>query len=150
MLYAKFYNNIETLPAFNYLQVTDSGNYTYLIKKRGFFGNVEAAFENIQRQLVDRFGISETFAEILELKREICELECEVAITDDRFYETFIDMKKHDLEQITKQKSLKTEEIKIYIEKWLGFKLNLHEISCAEWFTYLKQFSEAQQTKTVE
>jgi hypothetical protein len=128
----------------------DESNYSYLIKKRGIFGNAESAFENIQRQLVDRFGISETFAEILELKREICELECEVAITDDRFHETFIDMRKHDLEQILKVKGSTNEEIKVFIEKWLGFKLNLHEISVAEWFSYLKQFSASQQTKTAE
>lgn len=150
MLRAKYFNSIDTLPIYNYLKAIDDSNYSYLIKEKGFFGNVELAFENIQRQLVDRFGISENFAEILELKREICELECEVALTGERIHETFIDIKKHEIEQLLKIKGSTTEEIKVFLEKWLGFKLNLHEVSTSEWFTYLKQFSAAQQTKTAE
>lgn len=145
---AKYYDNIDTMPAYNYFQMVD-GNLSYLVKKRGFFGNIVDAYDNIQRQIVDRFGISETFSEILELQREICELKCEIAITGDRFNNTFIKIKEAELERLVEIKSLSNDELKIILEKWLGFKLNLHKISVVEWYTYIKTYSQ-QQPKTQE
>jgi hypothetical protein len=134
------------MPIYNYLKVVEN-DMQFMIAKRGIFGNVEKSFENIQRQLVERFGISENYAEMLELRREICELKCEVAITGDRFQNTWINIKEAELEQLNKIKGSTTDELKVILEIWLGFKLNLQQISVAEWFTYLKQFSATQQTK---
>jgi hypothetical protein len=74
-------------------------------------------------------------------------LKCEVAITGDRFQNTFINIKESELEQLNKIKGSTTDELKVILEKWLGFKLNLQQITVSEWFTYLKQFSSSQQTK---
>lgn len=142
MLKVKYYNSIDTMPTFNYLKVVDEDNITFIIKKKGLFGNHEKAFENIQRQLVDRFGLSESFIEIIELQKEIIALKCEVAISGDKFNNTFIRIHEEDLKQKLEQKSLKSNELKILIEKWIGFKLNLHELSVSEWFSYLHQYSE--------
>jgi hypothetical protein len=130
------------MPTFNYLKVVDEDNITFMIKKKGLFGNHERAFENIQRQLVDRFGLSESFIEIIELQKEIIALKCEVAISGDKFNNTFIRIHEEELKQKLEQKSLKSNELKILIEKWIGFKLNLHELSVSEWFSYLHQYSE--------
>lgn len=148
MLKIKFHDNIETMPAYNYLKVID-GDFCYLIKKNGFFGDIAKAYDNIQSQIVERFGFSDTFSEILQLQREICELKCEVALTGDRFHNTFIRIKESELEKLTEIKSLSNEELKIILEKWLGFKLNLQEISVVEWYTYLKIYSQ-QQPKSEE
>jgi len=142
MLRVKYYNSIDTMPTFNYLKVVDEDNITFMIKKKGLFGNHERAFENIQRQLVDRFGLSESFIEIIELQKEIIALKCEVAISGDKFNNTFIRIHEEELKQKLEQKSLKSNELKILIEKWIGFKLNLHELSVSEWFSYLHQYSE--------
>jgi hypothetical protein len=130
------------MPTFNYLKVVDEDNITFLIRKKGLFGNHEKAFENIQRQLVDRFGLSESFIEIIELQKEIIALKCELAISGDKFNNTFIRIHEEELKQKLEQKSLKSNELKILIEKWIGFKLNLHELSVSEWFSYLHQYSE--------
>lgn len=148
MLRAKYYNNIDTMPIYNYLKVVEDSNYSYLIVKNGLFGDITKAFENIQRQLVDRFGISESYAELLELQREICELKCEVAITGNRFQNTFIRIKEAEIERLNQIKGSTSQEIKIYLEKWLKFPLNLHKLSVAEWFAYIKQFSQSQPQKT--
>ncbi len=142
MLRVRYYNSIDTMPTFNYLKVVDEDNITFMIRKKGLFGNHERAFENIQRQLVDRFGLSESFIEIIELQKEIIALKCEVAISGDKFNNTFIRIHEEELKQKLEQKSLKSNELKILIEKWIGFKLNLHEISVSEWFSYLHQYSE--------
>jgi len=130
------------MPTFNYLKVVDEDNITFMIRKKGLFGNHERAFENIQRQLVDRFGLSESFIEIIELQKEIIALKCEVAISGDKFNNTFIRIHEEELKQKLEQKSLKSNELKILIEKWIGFKLNLHELSVYEWFSYIAQYSE--------
>ncbi len=142
MLRVKFYNSIDTMPTFNYLKVVDEDDIKFMAKKRGLFGNYEKAFEAIQRQLVDRFGLSESFIEIIELQKEIIALKCEVAITGDKFNNTFIRIHEDELKKKLEQKSLKSNELKILIEKWIGFKLNLHELSVSEWFSYLHQYSE--------
>lgn len=142
MLRVKYYDSIDTMPTFNYLKVVDEDNITFMIRKKGLFGNHEKAFENIQRQLVDRFGLSESFIEIIELQKEIIALKCEVAISGDKFNNTFIRIHEEELKQKLEQKSLKSNELKILIEKWIGFKLNLHELSVSEWFSYLHQYSE--------
>jgi len=146
MLNTKYFNSIDEMPIHNYLKVVD-GKLKFMVVKRGIFGNPIKAFEDIQRQLVDRFGISENFAEILELRREICELQCEVAITENRYQNTFIRIKEQELEQLLTVKGATNEELKTIIEKWLGFKLNLQQITISEWYSYLKQFSQSQQTK---
>ena len=146
MLRAKYYHSIDTMPIYNYLKVVE-GNLQFMVMKRGIFGDVEKAFENIQRQLVDRFGISENYAQMLELRREICELKCDVAITGDRFQNTFIAIKEYELETLNKIKGSTTDEIKVILEKWLNRRLPLKEISVSEWFGYLKQFSQEQSKK---
>lgn len=146
MFVAQYYNNIDTMPIYNYLQVVDHGNYNALICKRGIFKrNFTTAFENLQRQLVARFGIAESYSEILELRREIILLELEVAITGDMFPKTFIRPKKDELEELLKKKSSTTDEIKDYLEKYKGFHLSLHQITVAEWFGYIKNYSKQQQ-----
>ena len=72
MLRTQYYNNIDTMPIYNYLQVVEQGNNKALIRKWGLFkSNFTIAFEEIQRQLVNRFGMSESYMEVLEKRQEI-------------------------------------------------------------------------------
>lgn len=147
MLKAYYYNSIDTLPAFNYLQIVEHEKHEYLIIKKGYFGNYEKAFENIQRQLVDRFGINEFYLKHLQLRKEICLLKCEIALTGDRFNLTWVKMKEIELSELEQRKSTSNEEIKVIIEKYLGFRLDLQIISVADWFGYLKNFSTWQKAQ---
>jgi len=150
MLRTQYYNNIDTMPIYNYLQIVEHGNNSALIKKRGLLmSNFIKAFENIQRQLVDRFGISQPYIEQLELRQEIAALECDVAISGDRFNNLFINIKKTRLKELQERKSTSTDEIKIMIEKDLKFYISLHKITVAEWFSYVKNYSK-QQPKQME
>ena len=148
MLRTQYYNNIDTMPIYNYLQVVEHGNYKALQLKRGIFkGNFIEAFENLQRQLVARFGIAEAYNEILEKRREIVILEADLAITGDRFNNTLINIAKAELEQLQNKKSSTVDEIKDYLENYKKFHLNLHQITVAEWFSYVKNFAKQQQSK---
>lgn len=145
MLRTQFYNNIDTMPIYNYLQVAEKGNKSALIRKWGLFkSNFVIAFEEIQRQIVNRFGISESYMEVLDLRKEIAILQLEMAITDDKFNKTWINIKESELKQLQQRKSSTTDEIKDYLEKYKGFHLSLHTITVAEWFSYVKNYSKQQ------
>ena len=145
MFVQQYYNDIDTMPIYNYLQVVDYGNNAALIRKRGLFKrSFIEAFENIQRQLVARFGISESYAEILEKKREITLLKIDLHVTDDRFNNTLIRIAEAELKALQERKSSTVDEIKDYLEKYKGFHLSLHKITVAEWFGYLKNYSKQQ------
>ena len=91
MLRTQYYNNIDTMPIYNYLQVLEQGNKNALIRKWGLFKrNFTIALEDIQRQLVNRFGISESYMEVLEKRCEIACLHIDLHVTDDRFNKTLI------------------------------------------------------------
>lgn len=134
------------MPIYNYLQIVDYGNISALISKRGLFKrNFNEAFEKLQRQLVARFGIAESYLDILEKKREIACLQIDLHVTGDRFNKTLIGIAEAELKELTDRKSSSTDEIKDYLEKYKGFHLSLHQITVAEWFGYVKNYSKQQQ-----
>lgn len=136
------------MPIVNYLQIVDYGNTSALISKRGLFKrNFNEAFEKLQRQLVARFGIAESYLDILEKKREIACLQIDLHVTGDRFNKTLIGIAEAELKKLTDRKSSSTDEIKDYLEKYKGFHLSLHQITVAEWFGYIKSYSKQQQVK---
>ncbi len=105
---------------------------------------LEKSFEEIQRQLVNRFGIAESYMDVLEKRREIACLQIDLHVTDDRFNKTLIGIAEAELKELTDRKSSTTDEIKDYLEKYKGFHLSLHTITVAEWFGYVKNYSKQQ------
>ena len=147
MLRVQYYNNIDTMPIYNYLQVVEQGNNKALIRKWGLFkSNFTIAFEEIQRQLVNRFGIAESYMDVLEKRQEIACLQIDLHVTDDKFNKTLIGIAESELNELTNRKSSTTDEIKDYLEKYKGFHLSLHTITVAEWFGYVKNYSKQQKT----
>ena len=147
MLRTQYYNNIDTMPIYNYLQVVEQGNNKALIRKWGLFkSNFTIAFEEIQRQLVNRFGIAESYMDVLEKRQEIACLQIDLHVTDDKFNKTLIGIAESELNELTNRKSSTTDEIKDYLEKYKGFHLSLHTITVAEWFGYVKNYSKQQKT----
>jgi hypothetical protein len=135
------------MPIYNYLQVVEQGNNKALIRKWGLFkSNFTIAFEEIQRQLVNRFGIAESYVDVLEKRQEIACLQIDLHVTDDRFNKTLIGIAESELNELTNRKSSTTDEIKDYLEKYKGFHLSLHTITVAEWFGYVKNYSKQQKT----
>jgi hypothetical protein len=95
---------------------------------------------------VNRFGISESYMEVLEKRQEIACLQIDLHVTDDKFNKTLIGIAESELKELTNRKSSSTDEIKDYLEKYKGFHLSLHTITVAEWFGYVKNYSKQQKT----
>jgi hypothetical protein len=61
-----------------------------------------------------------------------------MAITGDRILKNFIKMAQIELNQInSKTNKTNTNEVKVHLEKYLGFRLNEKETSVKEYYTYL-------------
>jgi len=133
------------MPIYNYLQVVEQGNNSALISKRGLFKrNFTKAFEKIQRQLVARFGIAESYQELLDLRKEITLLQIDLHVTGDRSINSELRIAEANMAELLKRKSSTTDEIKDYLEKYKGFHISLHKITVAEWFGYIKNYSKQQ------
>jgi hypothetical protein len=144
MIRTKYYTNIDTMPIFNYFKVINDGDFSYLVTKKGLIKNHESALEEIQRQIVKEFGFSESFTQEIEIRKEICDLELEVAITGDKFHNLFIQALKAELNDLKSIKSMPHELIRVSLEKWLRVKINSKETTIIEWYSYLKSYSADQ------
>jgi hypothetical protein len=83
---------------------------------------------------------------MLELRREIMVLKLDLLITGDRVIENFIDVKNIELKELLNEmKGGTVEEVTAYVEKYLGFKLNLKECSVKQFYTYLEMIKKEAQ-----
>jgi hypothetical protein len=147
MLKKVFYSSIDEMPIHNYFKVINENKYEYIVKKKGYFGDSVKALENIQRQLVDEFGISEQFKEQIDLLQDICLLELELAITGDRFNLTLIELKINELKALEELKGVGLSSTRLMLERWFGFKINLKKITVSEWYGYLREYNKEQSLK---
>jgi hypothetical protein len=148
MLKSKYYNSIEDMPAHNYVKICETNNLSWVLRQRGITFSTKKClqiFENIQSQIIDMFGVSDHYQKVLSKKQQICKLNIDKIVNGDDYLETFIDIATDELKALETAKHSTSAEIKVYIEKYLGFKLNLHEITVVEYFTYLEQMNKRTQ-----
>lgn len=133
------------MPIYNWFRFAETGDLKFMIaKNQGKYNEADAqkAYKKVYSDYIDVFGISESFERVLELKKHLMQLRIDKAITGDNFINNYIRMAEIDLEQITKNTGkTNTNETKVHLEKYLGFRLNEKEISVKEYYTYLKVMS---------
>ena len=136
----KFYESIEDMPIYNWFKVNNGDMRFMLIKQTTKYDGKKAReyFDKIYSEYIDVFGISESYLKVIELKKQISVLNIEMAITGDRILKNFIKMAQIELNQInSKTNKTNTNEVKVHLEKYLGFRLNEKETSVKEYYTYL-------------
>jgi hypothetical protein len=146
MLRVKYYDNIAEMPIHNYFKLNETNEIKWLVEKKGIYGNtkeaIEKAITEIQQQIIDEFGIGESYAEILQLKQEIAMYKCDNAIEGTNFYNTFVNIKETELKALEEQKGTTKEEMQLHLTKFIGVKLNYKETSVKEYYTYIKKLNE--------
>jgi hypothetical protein len=135
------------LPLYNYRKVIEEGEKRYLLKLDDYNdlpnvnqSQIEALWEAIQDQIIDSFGISDKFKQLLRLENEILRLKLKAAIEGDKTLESVAEVKEM---QLKKQLNIKTktqgiEELIASID--IKFKINIDErqISVKKFYNYLK------------
>jgi len=139
--YAKFcYKSIDDISIYNWWEVLD-GNSEYVrkLKLLSVVTYNERIKENLQQNYFDVFGVSEEFNKLFDNEVEILELEIERGITGNKFLGTQINILKTRVINATKEKrNNNLYEVKSYIDKYLGTRLDVKEISVMEFYSYLE------------
>jgi len=135
---------IEEMPIHNWIKTCETGDLKFLFKKEK--GRVTPTIGKhwleLQQQYIDEFGLDENFKEELRIKKELVNLNCDFVIKRDRFLLNLIKIKELELEQLGVKKSYSFYQIKDYLEKYKGFRINPKETTVIEWYHALKNMSK--------
>jgi hypothetical protein len=138
---ALFYTSIDELPIYNWWKIHESGDMLQLIKSKGKATNAKLAevWSRLYDEFIDTFGINEDFRQYLELKREIEILKIDLIVDGDGSIQTFIEIKEFEMSQVfNKETKTNYNEVKVYVEKYMGFRLDVKTTSTRDYYTYLK------------
>lgn len=138
----KLYDTIEDFPAYNWFKCIELKDYSYcLIDKTKFkktlLPKCEERFNKLYLEFIDTFGISKDLRDIIELQKQILALKIELKL-GKKTAQTFLTIKEIELKEKMETEKPKTNLHKVAIEKYLGFRLNLKEISVLEYYNYLE------------
>lgn len=138
------YDSIKTLTIETWTQIHETGNILLLLKN-GFCKRhiLDAAWNKINDEYIDEFGINETYRQYLEAKRSAIYWAIENALHKNAYnkvmqqsamqdYETFFDG----------QQRAKIGEIKTNLERFMGFKLDTSKISVYDFYHYQQAYLE--------
>lgn len=145
------YSDIDEMPVFNWFKIHATGDFSYmLIRKRGISEKeakiLSKKFNLIYDQYISMFGFNEEFLSTLEKRRKIALLMIKKATTGDRTLNTLIKVHQAELNSMEEQKPAKSNfyEIKSFVEKQMGFQINIRTMSVAEFYTSFNSVSNGQ------
>lgn len=154
----QWYKSIDELPIFNWFKIQDTNDVSWMMIKKKKMTTyrllvLNKAFSDCQAEYLDAFGVNETYKKILMLKWQISVLRSEMVIHEKRTNKVFIDLKEIELKGIlSESKKTETGNVRVMIEKHMGFKLNEKEITVKEFYEYLNDLKSTidQQRKANE
>lgn len=141
----KVYKSIDELPLWNWFRIQETNELKYLFKENVskwefFIFQLAEVWENLYNEFINTFGISDSLREVLQIKKEIAVMRYKMVADDSNAYlQTFINIKEYELKQILGR--LEKQEFtsaKVYIEKYMGFRIDLKTTSVKEYYEYLK------------
>ena len=147
------YQSIEDLPIYCWFKINETNNLEWLLKKKVKVTDYHkqvmvATWDKIIDEFVDTFGIPDKMKEILELKRDIFVLECEMFLSKDPLIKNFIKIKQFELRKLMEtEKKKSTVSAKVYVEKFLGFRLNEKECTVKEFYEYIEAMKQQSKAK---
>lgn len=140
----EYYDSIDYLPVLAWEKIHATGDVSFLLKKRSAInasqkGELDKAWEALYNEYVNVFGLGEQFKRALEMQVSIALLKLKKITTGDENIQTFIDVKSLQLAEM--QKNNKGGDIykaKKAIEKKMGIRIPLAEVSVREFYSYLR------------
>jgi hypothetical protein len=93
---------IKDLPAINWIDLHNTGDYTKLSRTGKICKRVRIVFDKIRDEVIDTFGVSEEFLRIHRANINIELLECELLHTGDNTLKFHIQMEKKILSDFLK------------------------------------------------
>lgn len=128
----------------NWISFSEKGEVKYLLKKGNkvdFAGKI--AYEMIQDDMIDTFGIADEYMAILELKIKIERMYAKL-LSGDKKQQLLIELEEAELVRIESKQTTKTDlqESLFQIEKIQGVRYNPKEITVYDFFKLAKLVSK--------
>jgi hypothetical protein len=149
---ARRYNSIDSLPLYNWQKcVNGSLKYVRTIVKEEDEDNKEdeKVFEKIYDEYIKRFGMGKLYEKWLKIMKKKAIMECDFVITQEKFKLTEIQIEEAKLKGMLDNKGEGTsiEKSLIYLGQWLGYRLNIKEVTTLEYFNLLEEYGKANKKK---
>lgn len=147
----KYFDDIEEFPLWNWRKCTQGEeNYTRIRKQLGTKKRDSVAWENLQDQHIEKFGLADDHEKILELKMQMAEMQLDYCIDKNAFLLNAIRVIEEDIKEILDRsmEGASIDDCLMALSKWMGFRLDQKVISVVEFQTYLKAYqTEAKENK---
>ena len=142
------YSSIDSLPLYNWQKcVNGSLKHVRTIVKDEDKDNKEdqEAFEKIYNEYIERFGMGKLYEKWLKIMKKKAVLECDFVITQEQFKITEIQIEEAKIKAMLDNKGEGTsiEKSLIYLGQWLGYRLNIKEVTTLEYFNLLEEYGKA-------
>lgn len=147
---SKVYSSIDDLPQWNWVQIHKTGNLAYIKKLDSYRKlekdnslTLESIWLDIYDEYLEEFGISKSYKEILERKKNIAKLKNQFILTSDRSILNFIKIEELELEATFDKTEVQGfESVVVGIEKIQRIKINPKTITVYEYNNYLRTLNE--------
>lgn len=150
-----YYTSLGDLPLKNWVEIQKDDLTKTRRGKRGTPIEDGLAYEAINDEYLNRYGLDKYYTKLLKLLKTKALLEIDYILTGDRRKLTDIEIKEADLRQLleTKGTGLTIESSLVHISKFLGIWVNVNTISTLEYYDLLRElenYTKATSTKLNE
>lgn len=146
----RIFSTIDTLPMHNWLEIT-KGDLGWLFveyrkptkREMKWLGDV---WVKIYDQYIEKIGLTDDYIDLLEAMKKCTIAICRNALNPSSLNATREAEARQNLERMTSGETGKFSEFVALVEKYMGFRLNLKEISVESFYSYvsiMKKESEA-------
>lgn len=144
------YKSIDDMPIYNWFKIHDTGDLKHLLINKDRLSEegkiiIQRRWKKVYDQYLKRFGFGDSFTWLIEKQRQIALLMIEKAETGNLVLETFIDLAEAEIEKKnieTKKTSSDFFEIKNFVEKEVGFRIDVKQCSVSEFYSYVKTLNK--------
>ena len=140
----KHYNNISEMPVYNW-RMCNEGNpeYTRLDINKGTMQEDSAAWDSVYDSYITKFGLGKEYLRVLEIRKDVALLQCDLVITDDKFLNNKIKRLNRELDEIlSKPVEGDVTSCVIHLSKWCGYRVNEKEVTVLEFYTMLQEYKK--------
>lgn len=140
-----YYKSLDELPIYNWRMISEKNDISFLLRKKKNINEKEKEFlknefEKIYDSFIDTFGISDSYRKHLYLTRDITVLKARLVLEEDLSLLTEIEIAELELRELSSsgENSKSTfNEVKAYVEKYMGFRINQYETSVSDYYSYI-------------
>ena len=146
------YESIDTLPIYNWWKVHEMGSFEYLLINREELTNKQQkrfaeVWKVLYNQYITRFGYTDQFLETMQKKKEIALLKVDLITSGDKSLKVFIQIAEKELEEMTGE-DMDFYTGKSMLEKTLGFYIDIHKVSVAEYYSHFQVAKKVTKTQS--